>query len=321
MTPPPLDAGAGGPGEGDGEERRGLIEGLVRLAVFNPVFVNLLFWIIVGAGVAAAFLLPREQFPEVSLDRVAITTIYPGATAQDVEELITREVEEALETVSDVDRVVSVSTEGSSSVVVTFLSGKDLQDGRAEVEKAVAALDGLPEDAETPVVRELALELPVVTVSVRGDISARRDIEGIREQLREIPGVATTQITGLTERRIVVELDRERIRTLAVAPGTVAAAIRDARANVPAGAIEGAGGEIFVKTDQRIRAAQDVADIPLDLPGRPRIGDIARVRDLEELPDTRIYVDGLPGCRSWWRERRGRTRSGCVSGSWSCWTP
>ena len=143
MTPPPLDTGAGGPGEGGGEERppeerRGLIEGLVRLAVFNPVFVNLLFWIIVGAGIAAAFLLPREQFPEVSLDRVAITTVYPGATAQDVEELITREVEEALENVSDVDRVVSVSTEGSSSVVVTFLSGKDLQDGRAEVEKAMA---------------------------------------------------------------------------------------------------------------------------------------------------------------------------------------
>ncbi len=280
--------------EGETKTRDGLLEKVVRLAVFNSVFVNLLFWIIVAAGLAAAFLLPREQFPEVSLDRVSILTAYPGATATDVEELITREVEEALEDVADVDRVISVSSEGASNVVVTFLSGKDLQDGRAEIEKAVATLDDLPEDAETPIVRELALELPVVTVAVRGDISARLAIERIREELGEIPGVATTTISGMTERRLVVELDEDRVRALGLQATQVAAAIRASRANVPAGTIEGAGGEIFVKTDQRITSARDVANIPLTLGSQLRLGDVARVRDVEELPDTRIYVDGAP---------------------------
>ena len=272
----------------------GLLEKIVRLAVFNSVFVNLLFWIIVAAGLAAAMLLPREQFPEVTLDRVSVLTAYPGATATDVEELITREVEEALEDVDDVDRVISVSSEGASNVVVTFLSGKDLQDGRAEIEKAVATLDALPEDSETPIVRELALELPVVTVAVRGDISARSAIERIRDELGAIPGVATTTLSGITERRIIVELDEDRVRALGIQAPQVAAVIRASRANVPAGTIEGAGGEIFVKTDQRINSAEDVANIPLSLGSRLRIGDVARVRNVEELPDTRIYVDGVP---------------------------
>ena len=140
----PPGAESPSPEEEEAPARDGLLEKVVRLAVFNSVFVNLLFWIIVAAGLAAAFLLPREQFPEVSLDRVSILTAYPGATATDVEELITREIEEALEDVADVDRVISVSSEGASNVVVTFLSGKDLQDGRAEIEKAVATLDDLP---------------------------------------------------------------------------------------------------------------------------------------------------------------------------------
>lgn len=271
-----------------------MFDRIVRLSVFNPVFVNLLFIIVIAAGAIAAMNLPREQFPEVSLDRVSVDVIYPGATAADVEELVVRPIEEALDDVNDVKRVESVAAEGTANIVVTFLAGKDLQDGRAEVEKAVATVDDLPEDTETPRVREMKLELPVLAVAIVGDRAVRDHADRLSEDLRDISGVASAITSGLTERRLVVEIDESRLRSLKLRPDQITQAIQAAKVNLPAGAIERGGTELFVKTDNRIRSAEDVAKIPLEPGSVLRIGDIASVRDLEEDPDTRIYVNGQP---------------------------
>ena len=74
-----------------------MFDRIIRLGIRNPVFVNLLFLLVCGAGIAGWMGLPSEQFPEVSLDRVSIDVFYPGATAADVEELVVRPIEEALE--------------------------------------------------------------------------------------------------------------------------------------------------------------------------------------------------------------------------------
>ena len=271
-----------------------MFDRIVKLSVFNPVFVNLLFIIVIAAGTIAAMKLPREQFPEVSLDRVSVDVIYPGATAADVEELVVRPIEEALDDVNDVKRVESVAAEGTANIVVTFLAGKDLQDGRAEVEKAVATVDDLPEDTETPRVREMKLELPVLAVAIVGDRAVREHADRLSEDLRDISGVASAITSGLTERRLVVEIDESRLRSLKLRPDQITQAIKAAKVNLPAGAIERGGTELFVKTDNRIRSAEDVAKIPLEPGSVLRIGDIASVRDLEEDPDTRIYVNGQP---------------------------
>ena len=73
-----------------------MFDRIIRLSVHNPVFVNLLFLVVVAAGIWSAASLPKEQFPEVALDRVVIAAVYPGATATDVEELVTRPLEESL---------------------------------------------------------------------------------------------------------------------------------------------------------------------------------------------------------------------------------
>ncbi|HLT40062.1 MAG TPA: efflux RND transporter permease subunit [Enhygromyxa sp.] len=271
-----------------------MFDRIIRLSVSNSVFVNLLFLLIVGAGIIGALRLPREQFPEVSLDAVVVEVIYVGATAADVEELIIRPIEEQIDKVSDVKRVESLATEGAANIVVTFLAGTDIRDARAEVEKAVAATEGLPEDAETPQVREAKIELPVLTVSLLGDRAIRLETDRVQELLSRQPGVAGVTVTGLTEPRIVVALDEAKLRSLQIQPAQISQAIRNARASVPAGTVESGGAEIFVKTDKRLQSAADVAAIPLR-PGSPlRIGDVARVEALEEQPDTRYHVNGQP---------------------------
>ncbi|PRQ03458.1 Multidrug resistance protein MdtC [Enhygromyxa salina] len=270
-----------------------MFDKIIRLSVGNSVFVNLLFFLIIAAGILGALKLPREQFPEVSLDAVGVEVVYVGATASDVEELIIRPIEEELDNVADVKRIESLATEGAANITITFLAGTDLRDARADVEKAVQATEDLPEDAETPQVREVKLDLPVLTVSLLGDRALRTEADRVQELLSRRPGVAGVTVTGLTEPRIVVNLDETKLRSLQIRPAEISQAIRNAKASVPAGTVESGGSEIFVKTDKRLRSAAEVAAIPLR-PGSPvRIGDVAKVRDVEEQPDTRYFVNGV----------------------------
>jgi multidrug efflux pump subunit AcrB len=269
-----------------------MFDKIIKLSVDNPVFVNLLFWLITVAGIIGAMRLPREQFPEVSLDAVLVEVLYVGATASDVEELIVRPIEEELDNVQDIKRIESLAAEGVANITITFLAGTDLRDARAEVEKAVQAVQDLPEDAETPQVRELKIDLPVLTVALTGDRALWKETERVQELLTREPGVAGVTITGLTERRIVVELDEAKLRTLQIRPAEISLAIRNAKASVPAGTVESGGTEIFVKTDERLQSAADVAAIPLRSGSPLRLGDVAAVRDIEEQPDTRYYVNG-----------------------------
>jgi multidrug efflux pump subunit AcrB len=274
-----------------------MFQRIVRLSVDNPVFVHLIFILVLSAGLVSALGLPREEFPEISLDRVAVSITFPGATAEDVEELITRAVEDSLDDVGDIDTFTSTASEGRSDTVITFLDGTDLRNARAEVEKAVAAIDDLPEDAETPVVKELVLELPVVSVALLGDPSATLLADRIADDIRDVPGVATVNISGLGERVIVAELDEAKLRSLGLAPGQVAAAIAAAKANIPAGTVAHEGQDIFVKTKKRLLGPEDVAKIPV-APGSPlRVRDVAAVREIVEPNDTLFWVDGQPAVK------------------------
>jgi multidrug efflux pump subunit AcrB len=269
-----------------------MFDRIVRLSIGNPVFVHLLFILVIAAGLRSALRLPREEFPEISLDRVLVTVQLPGATAEDVEELVTRPIEDALADVGNIDTFTSNTSEGHSNVVITFLDGTDLQDARAEVERAVSSVEDLPDDAETPIVKEMILELPVISVALVGDPSATLVVDRLADDLRNLPGVATVNVSGLGTREIAVHLDERKLRTLGIQPDRIVTAIRSAHANVPAGTVEDHGQDIFVKTRTTLASAADVARIPIQ-PGSPlRISDVAEVTERVEPNDTLFFVNG-----------------------------
>ncbi|MBL4688516.1 MAG: efflux RND transporter permease subunit [Nannocystaceae bacterium] len=270
-----------------------MFDRLIRLSVGNSVFVHLLFILVVAAGLMAASNLPREEFPEISLDRIAVVVPYPGATAADVEELIVRPIEDALSDVADIEEYKSTAREGTGTVIVTFVDGTDLAAARSEVEKAVTSVQRLPEESETPVVTELKLELPVASLALTGDPGATLVIDRVADELRHIDGVATVLISGASERKIVVDIDERKLRVLGLSPGQLAVAIRSAHASLPAGSVETAGQDIFVKTEKRLQSAADVARIPVAPGNSLRIGDVADVREITEPNDTRFWVDGV----------------------------
>lgn len=269
-----------------------MFDRIIRLSVGNSVFVHLLFLLIVTAGIMSAVKLPREEFPEISLDRVLVSVVYPGATAADVEELVVRPLEDALSDVNDIEEYKATAREGAANVVITFVDGTDLQNARSEVEKAAASVENLPEETETPIVRELVFELPVASVALIGDPGATLVIDRVADELRNIDGVATVNISGASERKIVVDVDERKLRVLGLTPGQLAQAIQSAQANLPAGSVQTRGQDIFVKTEKRLQSARDVARIPVSPGSALRIGNVADVREIAEASDTRFWVDG-----------------------------
>ncbi|MEZ4428949.1 MAG: efflux RND transporter permease subunit [Nannocystaceae bacterium] len=271
-----------------------MLRRLVQLSIDNPVFVNLFFVIVVVAGIISAIRLPREEFPNVELGRVQIITPYPGATAEDVEELVTRPIEDALDDVADVKRIRGRSQEGRSTITMTFFAGTDLSQARAEVEQAVNTVDNLPSDAEAMRVKELEMELPVMSVALTGDRGRTGLNDRLADDLLAIPGVSRVATEGEAERRFFIDVDESRLRALGIQPSAIAQAIRGARASVPAGSVRPGDSDISVKTDERLQSVADVARIPLYPGAALRVGDVAEVRDTAEEGELLFEVNGAP---------------------------
>src|SRR5262252_3689171 len=129
---------------------------LAAVCVRRPVFASVLILVICVVGAAGYISLGVDRFPDVDLPIVVVTTILPGAAPEDVETEITDKVEEAVNTISGIDELRSITTEGVSQVIVTFVIDKDVDIGAQEVrDRLNTVLGDLPKDIDQPVVQKL----------------------------------------------------------------------------------------------------------------------------------------------------------------------
>ncbi|MEW6742736.1 MAG: efflux RND transporter permease subunit [Planctomycetota bacterium] len=264
---------------------------IARFSVQNSVLVNLAVVLLAGTGIFAYTFLPREIFPQFSLNTVRITTLYPGASPEEIEELITSKIERQIRNLDGIDEMESTSIEGSSTILVKLR--KEVDDiGRFidEVESEIDQIDDLPEEAEDPIVRELENRFPVIMASLFGDLpeGTMKDIaEDVADDLRDIPGVSQVIPLGTREREIWVELDREALLAYDLSVAEVEAVLAQRNVSIPAGTIETPNGEIIVRGIGKFDTADEIRDIVVR-PGDPgqalTLGRIAHVREAFEDP-------------------------------------
>jgi multidrug efflux pump subunit AcrB len=283
-----------------------VIRGMVRLAAGNPVLLNLIFAVVCIWGVLAWRGIPKEEFPQVDVDQVGVWVVWPGASPEDIEDLVVRPLEDALADVEGVEHRYGEALEGFGQVTMEFVRGTDVDEARAEVDRAVAGLDTLPEGARAPFSRVLRLLVPITHVALLGDPRQVDLAEQLADELRAFSGVKEVEILGASERRIEVSLDPARAAALGIGPGEVAAAIEAASAGAPLGDLEIDGQRVGVRASRPIggaadaaTAAADVAAVPLRVPragagGTLRVGDLGRVEEVWEPAAVRRYVNGQP---------------------------
>ncbi len=255
-------------------------------AVRQPVLVNLvaISMVIVGGLVLGA--MHRESLPTMPTGWGSVTTVYVGASPEEIEQLVTIPVENAVGDVDKIDEIWSSSKEGISYVSFKFDSDvEDMTSAIMEVSNEVNRIDDLPIDAERPVVREFKVDFPTIAVAVRGEIPEvvlRQVGKDLADRIERIDGVSGTWRNGIRDREFRVDVDPDRLAAYQLPLTAVSDALRLRAANVPAGTTKGEGDARLVRGMTRVGNVHELRDVvirPDAGGGSVRVGDVAEVRD------------------------------------------
>jgi len=236
------------------------------LAAFarNTVFANIILVLIFLAGGIATMSMIRENFPEFSLDMITISVPYPGADPEEVEEGISRKIEEAIESLEGIKQYTTTSSENVGTANIEVKEDYDVGDVLEKVRSRVDAVSSFPVDAEKPVITELTLKDPVMLLYFSGDMSERRIkewSERIKDEIQQVPEVSQVEIFGARGYEISIEVSEKRLREYGLNFDRVVDAIRRNSLNLAGGTIRTQGEEIRVRTMGRKYTGETLASI------------------------------------------------------------
>lgn len=275
--------------------------GLIGWFVRNPVAANLLMVLFLLGGAVTAATMRTEVFPTISPDVVQVAVIYPGATPEDVEESVTRRIEEAVLGIEGVDRVRSVASEARGTVTIELLDFADPQTVKDDIETAVdSLLDFPPEDAEEPQVRVPQPSTTILTFALTGPVdeqTLRAAGERAERELLSRGEVTTVRLRGVRSYEISIDLSEEDLRRYGLSFDEVANTVRTSSIDLSGGEMRTEGGEILLRTDARRETGPEFGNIILrsDPDGtRVRLGDVAEISDGFQDEPLISQFNGMP---------------------------
>ncbi len=278
---------------------------LSRFSVKRPVFTSMVMLILILLGFISLRRLPIDLMPDITFPTLNIYTYYENASPEEVEELITRPIEEAMSAVPGVEEVTAFSIEGRSTVRVSFSWGRDLDEAANDIrDRLDRVMSRLPEGVDRPVLRKYdPASFPVVILGAYGSLNPlelRRVIdEQIKYRLERINGVAAVDVWGGLEREIHIDLITERLKALNISPQTIVNHVKEENITVPGGAIVESEKEILIRTPGKFRSLQDIRNSIIAIRDRApiQLKDIATVEDSWARVTRLVRINGVPGVR------------------------
>jgi len=284
------------------------------IAIKRPVFTVMVTVALLVLGFMGFARLGSDLFPDVSFPAVVVTVPYPGAGPAEVEQLVSKPLEDSVVSINGIDRVRSYSREGSSMLLVMFNLGVDVKDAATEVRERISQVRyRLPTETKEPIVQRFDVSAaPVLTYTLRGggslsELRAYAD-DVLRPALEQVEGVAAVDVKGGAKREIRVELDRGRVDALGLSPGQIVQRLRMENLNVPAGHYDEGTREISVRT---LAEFTNVAQIRDTIVATSKDGSAVRLRDVASVSDgfedqrVRVRVNGQEAVTFEVRKRSG----------------
>lgn len=271
------------------------MKNIIHFSLKQAVFYNLVFVLLIVAGAVVLSEIPVERYPSVKFGEVMIQTFYPGASPSDVEVLVTQKIEDALESVDDVEFIESVSSQGYSSIHLKFLDDHAYDDLFNEVRfNVLGMLNELPANIDPPTMISVTVDdfIPVIVVNLTGT-RANRTLALIADELKlqieQIAGVQQVTYQGEQVREFHILLNPERMRALGITFSQVAAALKNNNIAIPAGKFSDASGRFTIMVDEKFRNREQVLDTIIR-----RDGDGAFVRVSDVIAEANLtYRDPL----------------------------
>ena len=261
------------------------MNGPIRWFIDNPIAANLLMILLIVGGLLAIPALNKQFFPEIEINSVSVSMVYPGASPREVEEQICARIEEAVHDLRGVKEIRSVAQQGIGTVLIEAEQGYDTAQLTADVKTRVDAINTFPGDAERPTVVENSYRHLMAVVNIAGDISEREMKvlgERLRDDLSTEPYVSVVELRTPRPYEVAIEVSEQDLRRYGLTFDEVTNAIRGASLNLPAGAIKAAAGDIRLQTRGQAYGRVDFETIPL-ITRRDGVtltlGDVATIRD------------------------------------------
>jgi HAE1 family hydrophobic/amphiphilic exporter-1 len=265
-------------------------------------------------GVISLSRLPVDLMPEFEQPQLNVRTSYPGVGPLEIEELITRPMEQAVSAVPGITRVESSSSEGNSQIRLNFDWGSDLSEATDEVRTRVDRMrNRLPEDADPPTIFKFdSNQLPVLQIGIEGDydpVTLREIAQNeIAPRFERVDGVAAVTVNGGVRREIHVDLSKEKITALNLSVSQVVQALRSENQNTPLGEIYQGDATFLVRSQGQFQSIEDIKNIVVmtrqAVPVYLR--DLADVSDTTEQKRSFMRINGKPGIQLQVQKQSGK---------------
>src|SRR5688500_17435206 len=275
---------------------------LAEICIRRPVFATMLVMALVVLGLDSYRKLGVDLFPKIDLPVVTVTTTLPGAAPEEVESQVSKRIEEAVNSISGIDDLRSISSEGSSIVMIQFMLDKDPEVGAQEVrDKVSQILPQLPRDAEPPLIQKVATDAsPILNIAIASSRDLRETTkivdDRIKKNIESMRGVGEVRFVGERQRQIQIILDGEKLYSYNLNVEQVRQSLAAQNVEIPGGRIDQGPREVSLRTLGRVTDPRDFGRIVVaNAGGRPiRVNDIGRVVDGYEEPRSLAKLNGQP---------------------------
>jgi len=278
---------------------------LTEFSVKHPIFTVMIVLIVIILGTVSLSRLPVDLLPDITYPTLSIQTSYENASPEEIEELISRPIEAVLSAVPGVESVFSTSSEGSSSVRITFGWGTDLDGAANDIrDRLDRVIPRLPDEATRPSLRKFdPANFPILILGASSDLDPlqmRRILDDqIKYRIERVPGVASVDIWGGLQREIHVNLHPDKIKAIGLPLDYVLAKIRSENVDVPAGTIERGNLEVLIRIPGIYTNLEELRNTVVAVrEGVPiQLKEIASVEDSWQRVRRVVRIDGQPGIR------------------------
>ncbi len=276
---------------------------LTELAINRPLLIVVIFVTLILFGIISYNSLSYTLLPKFDAPVVSVITTYRGASAEEIENTVTKEIEDAISSIEGVDKLIGSSMEGLSFVVVQLKNGIDIDKAQNDAQRKVnQVMIKLPSDVDDPIVNKFSTDdMPVIRMGVTSNIDAKElydiiDLQ-IKPQLSNIEGVGQVTIIGGNERQLRVNLNKNKLESYGLNVAQVSNYISASSLSTPAGKVESKEKEYTIKFDAKVTNAEELRNmIVLQQPNGSKVylKDVAEIVDGQADISMINHINGMP---------------------------
>ena len=277
---------------------------ITEVAIKRPLLITVIFVTLILFGFLSYKQLNYNLLPKFEANVIMVQTTYRGASPEEVQNTLTKPIEDAVSAIEGVDQITSTSTEGVSALTITLKQGTDVNDAQRDAERRIDQVRALlPEDADDPVVRRFSTdEIPILRLSISSNL-APADLyqlldDRVAPMISNVGGVGSVTLIGAQQREIQVVMDNDKLKAYGISPAQVAQAVGANSTTFPAGNVETRADRLSINLDARAGTVEDLRNTVVREGAdgsRIQLKDVASVMDGLSEATTFNRINGQPG--------------------------